>query len=100
MFKLQNSYMLGFISSCVNPVLDIQISTQNLNIKYLELFEFSSFVLDGRHYSPGVYDIVLTKRPSFNCREGVLISNSNRCIEKFIVLLFNQESLLLALICI
>ena len=88
--------MLGFVSSCVNPIVDIVVSSSTKKTGGSKLLNLMG--LTNSSFRPGIYDIVLVIRPAVHFREGISLSNTSRHLTKFLACLPQRESLLIALV--
>ena len=88
--------MLGFVSSCVNPIVDIVVSSSAKKTGGSKLLNLMG--LTNSSFKPGIYDIVLVVRPAVHFREGITLSNTSRHLSKFLACLPQRESLLIALV--
>lgn len=88
--------MLGFVSSCVNPIVDIVVSSSAKKTGGSKLLNLMG--LTNSSFRPGIYDVVLVVRPAVHFREGISLSNTARHLTKFLACLPQRESLLIALV--
>ena len=88
--------MLGFVSSCVDPIVDIVVSSSAKKTGGSKLLNLMG--LTNSSFRPGIYDVVLVVRPAVHFREGISLSNTSRHLSKFLACLPQRESLLIALV--
>ena len=88
--------MLGFVSSCVDPIVDIVVSSSAKKTGGSKLLNLMG--LTNSSFRPGIYDVVLVVRPAVHFREGISLSNTSRHLTKFLACLPQRESLLIALV--
>ena len=88
--------LLGFVSSCVNPIVDIVVSSSAKKTGGSKLLNLVG--LTNSAFRPGIYDVVLVVRPAVHFREGITLSNTSRHLNNFLACLPHRESLLIALV--
>merc|ERR1712203_1041974 len=94
--KMSSRLGLGFVSSCVGPVVDISMSTQNHAIYQLQSL-WVSLGLSENLGLPCIYDALLLIRPECSFREGIMMRNRLAAKRKFYEALGREESLVLGL---
>merc|ERR1712203_1338055 len=94
--KMSSRLGLGFVSSCVGPVVDISMSTQNHAIYQLQSLWVSLGLSENLGLSC-IYDALLLIRPECSFREGIMMRNRLAAKRKFYEALGREESLVLGL---
>merc|ERR1712203_1190146 len=94
--KMSSRLGLGFVSSCVGPVVDISMSTQNHAIYQLQSL-WVSLGLSENLGLPCIYDALLLIRSECSFREGIMMRNRLAAKRKFYEALGREESLVLGL---
>merc|ERR1712203_525433 len=94
--KMSSRLGLGFVSSCVGPVVDISMSTQNHAIYQLQSL-WVSLGLSENLGLPCIYDALLLIRPECSFREGIMMRSRLAAKRKFYEALGREESLVLGL---
>merc|ERR1712060_627955 len=81
----------GFVSSCVGPVVDISMSSQNHEIYQLQAL-WVSLGLKKKMGLPCIYDSLLLIRPNCSFREGIMMKNKLGAKRKFFEEISKEES--------
>merc|ERR1712060_33501 len=81
----------GFVSSCVGPVVDISMSSQNHEIYQLQAL-WVSLGLTKNLGLPCIYDSLLLIRPNCSFREGIMMKNKLGAKRKFFEEISKEES--------
>merc|ERR1712060_315341 len=81
----------GFVSSCVGPVVDISMSSQNHEIYQLQAL-WVSLGISKNLGLPCIYDALFLIRPNCSFREGIMMKNNLRTKRKFFEEMNKEES--------
>merc|ERR1711933_581396 len=86
----------GFVSSCVGPVVDISMSSQNHEIYQLQA-QWVSLGITSTLGLPCIYDSLILIRPECSFREGIMMPNQVTSKRAFFEELNKEGSLALSL---